>query len=434
MATITKVHIQGFQSHLDSTFTLSPGLNVITGPSDAGKTAIIRALRWFAFNEPQGEAFIHAIRNNAGELTQAADRATVSVEFDNGVEITKTRRKGKTVYTHNGYPDVWEKAELPLEIKEVLGLDKQRYGDNFDTCLNFAYQLDPPFLLSETGSTGAKVLGKLAGTEVVDKAIGVIVKQTHQTRETIRQADKAVGQYDVELLDYLHTEEHLKAVGNLEKIYDGVEANITRYNSLCDMGKRYSHYSIARYAAYTTVKCYENVPALLTQITKLEGVYEKAVQLKVLAKSFWDSVQRRKSLRETLKTLSEVPELFVDLQTVEEHNGKLSTLKGVLSRYSAAKSDANRLRVRSIRLGTANALNGDIEAVKANAEKLAQLQERKWLYEHRKSIAENAERLVARYNKQYDYAQKELTEAWGAAGGVCPLCNQPLNNSNICTQ
>ncbi len=433
MAYIAKVHIQGFQSHFDSTFTLSPGLNVITGPSDAGKTAIIRALRWFAFNEPQGEAFIHVIRDNSGEIIQAADRATVAVEFDNGVEITKTRRKGKTVYTHSEYPDAWEKAELPLEIKEVLGLDKQRYGDNFDTCLNFAYQLDPPFLLSETGSVGAKVLGKLAGTEVVDKAIGVIVKQMHQTREIIRHADKAVGQYDVELLDYLHTKDNLKAVGNLETIYKDVEADVAKYNSLCDMGKRYSYYDEIRGNAAIVIERYANVPTLTTQLAELDDLYEKAVKLKVLAKMFWDSVQRRKSLRETLKTLSEVPELFTDLQTVRQQDGRLTQLKAVLSSYSTAKSDAIRLTGVISRLGETDALNGDIKAVKAKAETLARLQECKALYERRKSIAESAERTVEAYKSQYVTAQTELTEAWNAAGGVCPLCNQPIKGDGVCT-
>ena len=42
---IQEVTIEGYQSHTNSTFRLSPGLTVITGPSDAGKTAIIRALR-----------------------------------------------------------------------------------------------------------------------------------------------------------------------------------------------------------------------------------------------------------------------------------------------------------------------------------------------------------------------------------------------------
>ena len=65
---IQEVTIEGYQSHTNSTFRLSPGLTVITGPSDAGKTAIIRALRWFAFNEPTGEAFYTQSVTRTGQL------------------------------------------------------------------------------------------------------------------------------------------------------------------------------------------------------------------------------------------------------------------------------------------------------------------------------------------------------------------------------
>lgn len=104
---IQEVTIEGYQSHTNSTFRLSPGLTVITGPSDAGKTAIIRALRWFAFNEPTGEAFLHTIRNPDGSVKEAVDQVKVSVTFDNGITITKTRRKGKTTYTHSAFPTAW---------------------------------------------------------------------------------------------------------------------------------------------------------------------------------------------------------------------------------------------------------------------------------------------------------------------------------------
>lgn len=85
---IQEVTIEGYQSHTNSTFCLSPGLTVITGPSDAGKTAIIRALRWFAFNEPTGEAFLHTIRNPDGSVKEldfdlTATEDIPEIQYDN---------------------------------------------------------------------------------------------------------------------------------------------------------------------------------------------------------------------------------------------------------------------------------------------------------------------------------------------------------------
>lgn len=434
MPYIKKVRIQGFQSHLDSTFTLSPGLNVITGPSDAGKTAIIRALRWLAFNEPQGEAFIHTIRDTDGNITQSAEQATVTVEFDNGITISKTRRKGKTVYTHSAYPNPWEKAELPLEIKESLGLIKQSYGDNFDTCLNFAYQLDPPFMLSETGSTGAKVLGKLAGTEVVDKSIGVVVKQTHQTRETIRHSEKAVGQYDVELLEYLRTEENLEVVEGLEKLCTSVDTKTVRHTQLTELKTRLE-------LRQTTVKNYttrleqlQHVPTLVCTMDKINGLHSKAQQLKTLAKGFWDSVNRRKDLHTTLKQLQEVPDLFVDLEKAVTANDRLTAVKNVAERQKRAENSVERLRGILNSLKSTDGLDGKINAVKLKAERLAKLQDNKNAYEMRNGKVKTTENTLHYYDDMCKTAKQSLTEAWEAAGGVCPLCNQPIKGDNKCIQ
>ena len=85
LANINEIFVEGFQSHTNSHFNLGNGLNVITGPSDSGKTSIIRAVRWIAFNEPQGEAFVN----------ESVGQATVAIHMDNGIIISKHRRKGK---------------------------------------------------------------------------------------------------------------------------------------------------------------------------------------------------------------------------------------------------------------------------------------------------------------------------------------------------
>jgi len=54
---IKYLQIQNFQSHKDSLLEFDPGVNVIVGSSDSGKTAVIRALRWLVWNRPSGDAF-----------------------------------------------------------------------------------------------------------------------------------------------------------------------------------------------------------------------------------------------------------------------------------------------------------------------------------------------------------------------------------------
>lgn len=58
MIHLKRVRLENFQSHRNSVIDFDRGLNVIVGPSDSGKSAIIRAIKWALYNEPSGNYFI----------------------------------------------------------------------------------------------------------------------------------------------------------------------------------------------------------------------------------------------------------------------------------------------------------------------------------------------------------------------------------------
>lgn len=325
---IQEVTIEGYQSHTNSTFRLSPGLTVITGPSDAGKTAIIRALRWFAFNEPTGEAFLHTIRNPDGSIKEAVDQVKVSVTFDNGITITKTRRKGKTTYTHSAFPTAWEKAEIPPEIKETLGLVKQRYGD-FETCLNFAFQLDAPFMLSESASVGAKVLGKLAGTEIVDKSISEVNKKTHQTRNDISYADKQIGEIDVSLTEYFDLDRFDAELKIAEAAFTKLKEDQSRHVALERAYKRFNEVSEEERDLRYKVSSLGNTEALADILGSISKQYDELDNLKRLnAVSQSRQLSREAAGRYVEKCNRELEEAQEELQAAWEAAGGVCPLCG----------------------------------------------------------------------------------------------------------
>ena len=60
MSCIRRLVIDNFQSHEHTEVEFGSGLNVVVGPSDFGKSALVRALRWVLYNEPRGANFIRA--------------------------------------------------------------------------------------------------------------------------------------------------------------------------------------------------------------------------------------------------------------------------------------------------------------------------------------------------------------------------------------
>ncbi|QWG39099.1 exonuclease SbcC [Bacillus mycoides] len=330
LANINEIFVDGFQSHTNSHLNLGNGLNVITGPSDSGKTAIIRAVRWVAFNEPQGEAFVN----------ESVGHATVAIRLDNGITILKHRRKGKTSYRIQTNPgdegSVFEKSEVPEEVKQLLGITKQTFGD-FVTALNFAFQLEAPFLISETPSSGAKVLGKLAGTEAVDLAVKSVSKDTYAARQERLLAEKEIERLAGNLLEYLDVDDKVQQLKTAESLMEHVEDLHKKKDALKEISHMYTSRKQKYKAAWEIEKRLEDIPALIQILEQTEKDQQRLQTLLDLQKRYESLSTAKKTLTETLKQfdgLVEVSNLLQDSTKSEERYSLLSILSQNYKKYN----------------------------------------------------------------------------------------------------
>ncbi|AFL99489.1 hypothetical protein Desde_1057 [Desulfitobacterium dehalogenans ATCC 51507] len=188
--------LTNFQSHGNThiEFAGQGCLTVITGPSDSGKSAIIRALKWLLYNSPRGDGFI----------TVGKNECSVQGTYDNGTAITRTRSRGGINryqigdQTYEGFG-----TGVPLEVQQATGIRELRIGDQ-TYLLNLSDQLAGPFLGNDStpAPARAKVLGKLAGTEEMDhagKEVGTDLFRAKREREGlesyIESTEKALDGY-----------------------------------------------------------------------------------------------------------------------------------------------------------------------------------------------------------------------------------------------
>jgi DNA repair protein SbcC/Rad50 len=463
MANIQQITIIGFQSHVNSLINLGPGLNVITGPSDSGKTSIIRAVRWVAFNEPQGEAFVN----------ESVGEAEVSLTMDTGVIITKRRRKGKTSYTVQMDPgdegSTFEKSEVPDEVAAALGITKQTFGD-FVTALNFAFQLEAPFLISETASAGAKILGKLAGTEAVDLAVKAVSKDTYAARQERTQADKEIERINGQLLEYVGLDEakemlevcemlvdqidqattkmdkmkeckHLFEVANdrieaaaakldtlmivpdLEKDLQDIEKAQQRYDTLLDLFNKLSGLDSRLAALEIEVRKYSDVAvaaASLDALTLEEGRLNALTTISKEYQKYTEVVNKNQEIVESLYGIESV-----DLNTLENDLERKENLENMKIQFDYLEKTLRR------HLGILEGFR-DLEVAESiltpltvNLESLTGLKLLKAEYTAVKDNVNKCMNWVNKSEKDLEEAQQEYNEAWEATGGICPLCEQP---------
>ena len=198
---IEKIILVNFQSHVYSELSLSRGVNVIVGPSDSGKTAIMRALRWNMFNDPSGVEFVR----------EGETEVSVTVRFQNSVEVERRRSRSKNQYILRR-PDEEELVfegfgkNVPAEIEEAIGIKKIMLDDKKSLPLNFSDQLDGPFLLQETDAYKAQAIGRMVGVDLLDETM----------RDTLRDKKQISIRRELMEKDLEETEESLNAFSDLD--------------------------------------------------------------------------------------------------------------------------------------------------------------------------------------------------------------------------
>lgn len=197
MKYIQKVTLINFQSHKYTEIEFDQYLNVIVGPSDHGKTAIIRGLKWALFNEPAGDFFI-----KKGET-----ECSVTVLFSDGTKVKRYRSKNKNayyLYDNKGEKTIFEGfgTTVPEEIIDKTSMRKVILDSSQSNIINIADQLEGPFLLSEKNSTRANSIGRLVGVHIVDDALKDTLKDVRNLNIEKKNLENNLEQFEKDIIQY----------------------------------------------------------------------------------------------------------------------------------------------------------------------------------------------------------------------------------------
>lgn len=158
---IERLTIEGFQAHKRLELALGP-ITTVVGPTDAGKSAVLRSLRWLSLNRPAGLA--HIMRGRK--------RAKISAVVD-GHSISRSRSPSKNRYSLDGRKFQAFGNDVPKEVQEVLLLDD----------VNFQDQHDPPFWLSLPAGEVARRLNEVVDLSVIDRALGNLAGAARKAKD-----------------------------------------------------------------------------------------------------------------------------------------------------------------------------------------------------------------------------------------------------------
>lgn len=370
---LSKIILENFQAFEKGEFVLSPNLNVLVGVSNVGKSSVARALSLVLFNTW-----------DKSWVRFGTKYCRIIIETNTGIEVI--REKGDKV---NRYilrlPNQSEKlfesfgTGVPEEIQNALRIHEVQIDTTDTLNLNLASQMDVLFLLSQTGSYRAKVLGKLSGATYLDAAIRELNKDKRQL--TAEKQSK-----ELELTELQAQVDKLVPIEIYSDVISALEAKLT------------------------------SVALAEQRVERIKSLFER---VKVLKES-WTRESRKEGLLSTFDVTS-IDKLVQRVDKIEILNllcNKITNFKVVFEKQTKLHSLLTPV---------------DISAIPILIEKVSSL---KKLTDLVIKISKNQNELVnkAAELQQIEQQHKEAANQYGdmlQIAGVCPICNRSTIEMNV---
>lgn len=204
---ISKIILENFQAFEKGEFNLSPNLNILVGVSNVGKSSVARALSLVLFNQW-----------DKSWCKFGAKYCRVTLQTSTGIEVIREKgeKANRYILKLPQQPDQLFEAfgtGVPEQVQQALKMHEVQVDTTDKLNLNLAGQMDALFLLSQTGSYRAKVLGKLSGATYLDHAI----------RELNKDKRQLSGEKNIKDLEIVELQAQVSKLEALESYYPVIE-------------------------------------------------------------------------------------------------------------------------------------------------------------------------------------------------------------------
>jgi exonuclease SbcC len=293
---ISSIHIRNFESHVDSALEFSPGLNVIVGLTDAGKSSIFRALQWLVYNKPSGSSMIPLFGETEGWTE-------VEVEFSDGTKIAKRKKGSQTEYiVGDKRLTGFGRGDVPKDVLDLVQMDD----------INFQPQIALPFLMFDTAGERSRVLNRVAGLDDIDRALSNADSDSRRIRQTLDSERSLLSSLQSSLDRFADFEKREKTVKEAEALEKDIEETLKVYEQVATLSRQLSE-----------------VDAEISEIAWAPRAEILVNAAKKLHKEVSEKVARHESIKRALAALALIEEQIEEIEWAAEKEVQERLKKGL---------------------------------------------------------------------------------------------------------
>lgn len=340
MRYIKKIILENFQSHKNTEMEFGPDLNVIVGPSDSGKSAIIRGLKWVMYNEPSGDFFIR----------EGEKECRVTLELSDGTLLQRYRTKSKNGYKlidNSGNENIYEGIGLtvPQEIIDVTGIRKIKLDTDSENAINLGEQLEGAFLLTEKASTRANAIGRLVGVDIVDDALRDVLRDIRSLNQTRKQKEETLKITNDKLSQFDYIDEIKETYSKASSLMEQVHSLNGRIEKLEGINRNLTGLSVEIFNNNAVLKDLENITEAETILVSLKSKLDILSTYDRISKLYRENMSNRDKLKNTIRLLSKFVEKSPLVTTTELRVYKLTDLQRLAASVKKVDGEVERINI-----------------------------------------------------------------------------------------
>ena len=316
---LKSVQINNFQSVKDLFLDLDHPIVVITGPTDEGKSAILRAIKNAAFDGVGGNFFRK--ETNSDGVCVVNKTMSVELKADTGsVKWLKSKTDATYVINEDDRRENCGRV-VPEDVPKALGLtSKESVGEN----LHYRSQFDAAFLLKDRGAKDCyRFISKLMGADVVISAVNALEKSSRELAKSEKASAASLKNLQKGLDSYF-TEEEIMQMTSQKDLISAKEKDLTVLN--------------------TKQGLLLSLKELLTDHAAMSAVFDKKL------KDVESQANTVKFIKQTKESTSSAVAELVQVVNIKTINSEFSEIKDRLNNASWL----DNINIKSMSLDNAN--------------------------------------------------------------------------------
>lgn len=348
---IKQVKLINFQDHKETTVDFTEGVNLIVGSSDAGKSAILRAVNFVFQNDLRGNSFIRV----------GTTECSVTIVFSDGIEITRVKGTDVNNYIlkdENEELHVFSKvaSTVPEQIQKYLGnppLDDKKRP------IAYADQMANLFLVDLNSSDLPRTLSELTGIQHLQTAAETLGKNARSYDRSIKERNDKIKKLNDDLVQYQYVDKDYDSISTIQSELNNLSNTLENINKARNFIKRNNEISSEAKKINNLSSKYKSLSDIKPQIENLSNLLT-SIKTSRIHLSF--HVKKTKEFKSTKADLDKYSSLCNEV-----FKNKLESVSGLKSNLETAEKYHNQ---NTTLLSSIEKVKVDLQSEQTNIEDL----------------------------------------------------------------